>query len=97
MDLAEPTNLVDGPAGDKIADQGGRMENIRKGSRACTDLIKVKSCAPKHPDFVCVEGYKQRFGLASPVNKYPHGPKQQPDGVWVYADGTCEYASHQYM
>ena len=46
---------------------------------------------------VCVEGHKQFFGMATPFNKYvgntyPRAPENQPDGIWVYADGTCEYA-----
>ena len=93
--LADPKNLEDGPDGDRLADRGARMENIRKGSMACTELIKVKACAPENSDSVCVEGHKQRFGLAHPVNKYSHGPKHQPDGVWVFADGKCEYAFQQ--
>lgn len=44
---------------------------------------------------VCVEGHKQKFGLATPVNKYfgdkyPNAPKQQPDGIWIHSDGTCQ-------
>lgn len=29
------------PEDEELADNGKRMENIRKASRACTDLIKV--------------------------------------------------------
>lgn len=43
MELAQPENLEDGPAGDMIADQGNRTANILKGSQACTSLIRVKS------------------------------------------------------
>lgn len=39
---------------------------------------------------VCVDGEKQFFGLAAPVKKYSQGPEEQPDGIWIYTDGTCE-------
>lgn len=46
MVLAKPENLEDGPAGDVIADGGVRIQNMKKGSKACTDLLKgkVSSC-----------------------------------------------------
>lgn len=37
---AAPADL-DYPADEELADNGKRMENIRKASRACTGLLKV--------------------------------------------------------
>ena len=51
MTSAKPENLSDDAAGDKIADQGTRAENMKKGSAACTKLLKgkVHSCVKTTP------------------------------------------------
>jgi hypothetical protein len=50
------------------------------------------STVGKFPIPVCVEGGSQFFGMEHEMEE------GYPDGIWVYADGECEYArSFSYL
>lgn len=106
LEKSKPEKLPDDYDNNMTMDyKGVRIANINAASAACSELIAVRACAGTDAATamgkydVCIEGEKQHFGLAGPVNKYPPGgvhntPDIQPDGIFVFADGGCQYAFH---
>lgn len=105
-----PENLPDDYEKNPLLDYlDTRQANIAGASDACTQMIDVAACgtvatSPAGADkqAVCVKGEKQFFGLDKPVNKYPPGgvhntPANQPDGIWVHANGICEYGHSTFV
>lgn len=103
MDMVQPENLPDDYENNTDIDYKAiRIANINAASKACGELIAVRSCSPgvdagldMDVYDVCIKGEKQYFGLAAPVNKYPPGgihntPANQPDGIWILANGSCQ-------
>lgn len=73
MTLANPENLPDDEDGDKIADKGTRVKNMKKGSQACTKLLKgkVHRCAGAGPGVLRFTGEATKEVASKTLDQEP--------------------------
>jgi hypothetical protein len=85
----------------KYVDDFGRMDNIKKLSKACTELITVTTCgvtaesgaaapAPPLAPGTCTNKDAWPVCVKSGTKAFGKVSGKKPDGIIVSADGTCE-------